>query len=148
MHFTFDPSFDLYNRQLQGGTGCQRCATTTRAAVQEKADLQNKLDNAEEHVKDLVTLEVKLQEAIDARRADIGRAELAGGKEYKDDNAGVSIVYAPNVVYCFLSSCLTNMECSGNVCMFNKPCCAYVLAWHSATPRKQTHGLCIVSAAG
>jgi hypothetical protein len=67
----------------------------SKCSSQEKAELQAKLDEAEEKVSDLITLEVKLAEAMDEKRADVARTELASGVEYKDEKAGVSIVYGP-----------------------------------------------------
>ena len=82
--------------------------------------MQYRLEDAEQRVKDLVTLEVKLQEAIDGRRTALGRSELASGKQYTDEAQGVSIVCA----LCSAAACLRQsgasaslpdikMQCSG-----------------------------------
>lgn len=63
--------------------------------VQEKAELQKELDTIDERVEDLVTLEVRLSAEADRKRSAIGASRLEAGEEFKDDDAGVSIVYAP-----------------------------------------------------
>lgn len=64
------------------------------ARSQEKAELQAKLDAAEERVHDLVTLEARLEQAIEQKRGGISNAELASGTKFEDEDAGVGIVYA------------------------------------------------------
>lgn len=75
-------------------------ASTPWRRLQEKAELQAKLDDAEQRANDFALLATKLSEAIEARQRDIATAELAAGKEYRDDDAGTSIMCAPALPVC------------------------------------------------
>ena len=76
-----------------------RCAADAAAdaavAVQEKQDIERKVEQARERVEGLVALEVKLSDAIDAKRSGLLAADLAAGVEYKDDASGVRIACVP-----------------------------------------------------
>jgi hypothetical protein len=63
--------------------------------MQEKVQVQQELDEADETVRNLVTLEAKLHEAIEKKSVELSRTALEEGQEFRDDAAGVSIVYAP-----------------------------------------------------
>ena len=64
--------------------------------LQEKNEVQSKLDRANGKVKDLITLEVKLEQAIEAKRSQLAENDpnYTAFGEFRDENEGVRITYA------------------------------------------------------
>lgn len=64
--------------------------------------MQSKLDKASGRVKDLITLEVKLEQAIEAKRSKLAENDpnYTAFGEFRDENEGVRITYATNSELC------------------------------------------------
>jgi hypothetical protein len=64
--------------------------------MQEKMEVQRKLEKASAKLKDLITLEVKLEEAIDDKRSKLAEKDpnYTAFGEFRDENVGVRITYA------------------------------------------------------
>jgi hypothetical protein len=68
--------------------------------MQEKLEVQRKLDQATGKVKDLITLEVKLEEAIEAKRSQLAENDphYTAFGDFRDDKEGVRITYVSAIL--------------------------------------------------
>jgi hypothetical protein len=64
--------------------------------MQEKMEVQEKLDRASGKVRDLITLEVKLTDALEAKRTQLAEQDphYTASGDFRDDSAAVRITCA------------------------------------------------------
>lgn len=101
----------------------------TYRLVQEKAMYQEQLDKLDAKVNDLLALEDKLHLAIEKKTSALSNIALEQGHEFRDDAAGVSIVYGPQLA----RGCARCMVCKG------APICT--VHWHHVSVRTVTLAL-------
>ena len=65
---------------------------------------QEQLDKLDAKVNDLLALEDKLHLAIEKKTAALSNVALEQGHEFRDDAAGVSIVYGPQLACAHMST--------------------------------------------